>query len=103
VFLNLAQNSHRAVQSVSIRKLEITATMNGQRALISFQDSGHGVVDPHRLFQPFQEGADVTGLGLFISRVLIRSNGGELRHQPGGPGCSFLADVPLATTRKCNA
>jgi two-component system sensor kinase FixL len=104
VFLNLAQNSHRAVQNGSERRLEIRAgaTRNG-RALICFEDSGPGIAHPQHLFQPFQQGSDVTGLGLFISRALVRSYGGELRFEPVPQGCCFAIELPLTAARKQHA
>lgn len=96
VFMNLAQNSHRAVQTSSLRNLTIEMTVDGPRARIAFLDTGHGIADPQRLFQPFQENADVTGLGLFISRAIVRGYGGELMHRPVEAGCCFVVELPLA-------
>lgn len=103
VFLNLAQNSHRAVQAGSARKLAIQVAVSGKRAMITFGDTGCGIADPRHLFQPFQQGADVTGLGLFISRALVRSYGGELRFQPQAEGCSFTVELPVTSVRRANA
>ena len=47
-----------------------------------FEDSGPGIAAPERLFQPFQQGAEGTGLGLYISRAVLRSYGGDLRFEP---------------------
>jgi PAS domain S-box-containing protein len=95
VFLNLAQNSFRAVQSRPVRGLSISVISRAERALVVFRDTGCGIPDPSHLFQPFQEGADVTGLGLFISRVLVRSYGGELQYREVDGGCSFIVELPL--------
>jgi PAS domain S-box-containing protein len=103
VFLNLAQNSQRAVQTKSERKLHVTACASGERALITFRDTGCGIAEPHLLFQPFQENAKVTGLGLFISRALARSFGGDLWFEPAEQGSSFVVELPLAETRIRNA
>ena len=96
VFLNLAQNSLRAVGEAPVRDLEITVLAGDQRVLVFFQDSGPGVEAPERLFQPFQAGADGTGLGLYISRAIVRSYGGDLRFDPTAPGCCFVVELPLA-------
>jgi signal transduction histidine kinase len=96
VFLNLAQNSLRAVGQEAVRELEITVTRSGQQALIFFQDSGRGVEAPERLFQPFQAGAGGTGLGLYIARAIMRSYGGDLRFDPTGSGCRFELELRLA-------
>jgi PAS domain S-box-containing protein len=93
-FLNLARNSRRAVQECSRRELNITVSAHGQKAIVRFQDSGPGIAAPDRLFQPFQPGASSTGLGLFVSRAIIRTFGGELHHlQPAGE-CSFVIEIP---------
>ena len=96
VFLNLAQNSLRAVSEGPVRNLEITALEGEQRVLVFFQDSGPGVEAPERLFQPFQAGADGTGLGLYISRAIVRSYGGDLRFEESTRGCCFVVELPVA-------
>jgi PAS domain S-box-containing protein len=96
VFLNLAQNGLRAVAEGPVRELEITVQAGEQRALVFFEDSGPGVESPERLFQPFQAGADGTGLGLYISRAIVRSYGGDLRFDPSAQGCRFVVELPLA-------
>ncbi len=102
VFLNLAQNSYRAVQASTVRALTIHAAVSGNRATVTFRDSGCGIENPQYLFQPFQQGADVTGLGLFISRVIVRSYGGELKFQPVKQGCAFVVELPLVGVRHSN-
>jgi PAS domain S-box-containing protein len=95
-FLNLAQNSHRAVQDGPARELLIAVSVEGRTANIRFQDTGPGVADPARLFAPFQPGADGTGLGLYVSRAVIRGYGGELRYEPHAGGACFRVEIPLA-------
>jgi two-component system sensor kinase FixL len=103
VFMNLAQNSHRAVQGGKVRQLEVCVTCKGTRVFVTFTDSGCGVANPQCLFQPFQKDADVTGLGLFVSRTLVRSYGGELRYEPIEGGAQFVVELPLAGERKNHA
>src|SRR5205823_5968631 len=61
-FLNLAQNSLRAVQGCTVRELSITVSVEQQRVAVRFQDTGPGIATPERLFEPFQPGADGAGL-----------------------------------------
>lgn len=89
VLLNLSQNSLRAVQDVSTRKLHVSASATGANVCISVEDTGPGVARPETLFQPFREGSAGAGLGLFIARNIVRSLGGELRHVPTPSGCRF--------------
>jgi two-component system sensor kinase FixL len=93
--LNLAQNSHRAVQEGSVRELDITVSAQDGKALIRFQDSGPGIAIPDRLFQPFQQAADGTGLGLYVSRAVIRSYGGELRFESQAKGACFVIELQV--------
>jgi two-component system sensor kinase FixL len=95
-FLNLAQNSHRAVEQRSVRELTISVAEERQRATVRFEDTGPGVSSPQPLFQPFQQGADRTGMGLYISRAILRSYGGELRYEPGEKGACFAVDLQVA-------
>jgi two-component system sensor kinase FixL len=94
-FLNLAQNSLRAVEPCPQREFGVTVSVKGERAIVHFRDSGPGVRSPLRLFQPFQEGAEVTGIGLYVSRAILRSYGGELRYQPESSGACFAVELQV--------
>ena len=97
VFLNLAQNSLRAVRQGQARELTVTAAAGSRRVQIRFQDSGCGIPDPRSLFQPFRSGTDSTGLGLYISRSLLRSYGGEMQLEPSERGACFLVELQFAS------
>lgn len=94
-FLNLAQNSHRAVQEGPVRELDIAVSVQEGKALIRFHDSGPGIASVEGLFQPFQAAADGTGLGLYVSRAIVRSYGGELRFEPQAQGSCFVIELQL--------
>jgi signal transduction histidine kinase len=94
--LNLVQNSYKAVQESLLRELSITVCVASERAFVRLKDSGPGISSPDRLFQPFQAGTDGTGLGLYISRAIVRSYGGDVRFEPGPEGSCFL--IELQTT-----
>ena len=96
VFLNLAQNSHRAVQGVDGRELQISVSVENRKSVVAFQDSGPGVASPQSLFQPFQPGAGGTGLGLYVSRAVMRSYGGDLRFEPAVSGACFKVELQVA-------
>jgi signal transduction histidine kinase len=59
-------------------------------------DTGPGISSVAKLFQPFQQSAESTGLGLYLSRAFVRSFHGEFRHDPSMPGCSFVIDLAMA-------
>jgi len=97
VFLNLARNSQRAMESVEKKRLTISTDVQPAKIAIRFEDTGIGIASPYELFRPFQPGANSSGLGLYISRAILRSFGGELKFEPRSQGCCFavtLAAVP---------
>jgi two-component system, LuxR family, sensor kinase FixL len=92
-FLNLAHNSHSAVLDRPVRELNISVHIKHDRVAIHFGDTGPGVSMPGQLFQPLQRGADGSGLGLYVSRAVVRSYGGELRFEPQAPGSCFVVEL----------
>jgi signal transduction histidine kinase len=94
-FLNLAQNSLRAVEQSQKRELRIQVLLAADKVLVRFEDSGPGIASAERLFQPFQAGAEGTGLGLYISRALVRSYGGDLRYEPREGTCCFVVELQI--------
>ncbi len=98
VFLNLIKNSQRAMLNQKVRELTVVAKAEKQRVLVRFRDTGGGVTNPERLFRPFQQGAQATGLGLYLSRAFMRSFRGDLRYEPEPHGASFIVDLSPAVT-----
>jgi C4-dicarboxylate-specific signal transduction histidine kinase len=97
VFMNLAQNSLRAMENSKEKQLTIFASReDAGRVVVRFRDTGAGVAYPERLFKPFQPEADGTGLGLYVSRALVRSLGGDLRYEPQAVGAGFAVEVVSA-------
>src|SRR5258708_38084700 len=100
VFLNPTKISHGAMLDRVSRELKITARAEGQRIAVRVQDTGGGVEHPEHLFRPFQPGAQSTGLGVYLSRALMRSFRGDLRYEPEPRGATFvveLSPVPAVT------
>jgi two-component system sensor kinase FixL len=81
VFLNLAKNSQRAMTSTRKKQLRISARRHGGTVVIRFEDTGTGIAAPENLFRPFLSSAESTGLGLYVSRAIMRSFGGELGYR----------------------
>jgi two-component system, LuxR family, sensor kinase FixL len=93
VFLNLIKNSERAMSTQARQVMTVTARMEQQRIAVEFRDTGGGVRNPERLFRPFQQGAQATGLGLYLSRAFMRSFRGDLRYEPEPDGSSFIVEL----------
>ena len=94
-FLNLVQNSYRAVQEGVLRELAITVSRAAEMVIVRLRDSGPGIPAPEQLFQPFQAGTDGAGLGLYISRAIVRSYGGDLRFEPVEAGACFVVALQV--------
>jgi C4-dicarboxylate-specific signal transduction histidine kinase len=99
VFLNLVQNSYRAIQDCAIKELTIRVFLKGGQVEVQLHDSGPGIPRPEHLFQPFRTGAEGSGLGLYISRAMVRSYGGELRFEtgfePAAAGACFTIELQV--------
>jgi len=98
VFLNLARNSQRAMQRSEAKRLRVSASDEGSTVVIRFEDTGVGISSPENLFRPFQRGADSSGLGLYVSRAIIHSFGGELLYERRSRGCCFAVVLPSLST-----
>jgi two-component system, LuxR family, sensor kinase FixL len=95
VFLNLAKNSQRAMTSTPTKSLRIAARQENGKVVIRFEDTGTGVASPENLFRPFQRGAESSGIGLYISRAIMRSFGGDLVNEPRPEGSCFAVVLPV--------
>jgi two-component system, LuxR family, sensor kinase FixL len=98
VFLNLTKNSQRAMLDQASRELKIVARNEGHHVVVRVQDTGGGVLHPEHLFRPFQPGAQSTGLGVYLSRALMRSFRGDLRYEPEPHGAMFVVELSPVLT-----
>lgn len=94
VFLNLTQNSRKALEGRPGSLVSVAAYQIGGSIVVRFSDNGPGISSNDSLFQPFQTGATSTGLGLYISRAIIRTYGGELQYVRSARKKYFLIELP---------
>ncbi len=104
VFLNIVNNAVDAMieegKADSERRLKVTITAQDNFVNILFQDSGPGLKEPHRIFEPFYTTKSIgkgTGLGLSICYGLVKEHGGEIsaRNAEGG-GAIIEVKLPSA-------
>ena len=100
VFLNLSLNSRRAMETTDKRRLTISSTVEADSVVIRFEDTGVGIPSPNGLFRPFQHGADATGLGLYVSRAILRSFDAELIFEPRTEGTCFAVRLTSIVSRR---
>ena len=93
VFLNMALNSERAMAQSPQKQFSVNVEVGAAEVGIRLSDTGAGIPDVSRLFEPFQAGATGSGLGLYISRAIVRSFGGEIRHEPQAHGTCFVVEL----------
>jgi len=93
VFLNLVRNSVRALASKPEPRLVLRVTEAPQSVSIAVIDNGEGVAQPELLFRPFQPHAKGSGLGLCVSRALMRTLHGDLIYQPSDRGATFVVTL----------
>jgi len=99
VLLNLVRNAIEALNTAGSARREVTiATASGPKAVeVTVTDSGPGVADIERAFEPFYSTkAEGMGIGLAISRSIIEAHGGRLTGQSSpGHGATFKFTLPL--------
>ena len=102
VLLNILNNAIDAVEESARRSIIISATRQGDRVFIRFDDSGPGFSDLNRAFDPFFTTKPVgkgTGLGLSICYGIIQEAGGEIVLSNKQPfGASISLEFPAAVT-----
>lgn len=100
VFSQLISNAADALQEVNGGALEIRISHADSYVIIEFQDSGPGLKEPTRVFEPFYTTKVVgkgTGLGLSTCYGILQQHQGEItcRNRPLGGAC-FTIRLPLA-------
>jgi PAS domain S-box-containing protein len=99
VFLNMVNNAVDAILECSSEgDLWVHTAIDGERLVIEFADSGPGVKDASRVFDPFYTTKPVgkgTGLGLSICYGIITEHGGTIRVRNIPPrGACFTVELP---------
>jgi two-component system C4-dicarboxylate transport sensor histidine kinase DctB len=92
VFVNLITNAADAMADSAERRIDLELRDHGDAVLITLRDTGPGIAEPDKLFEPFYTTKEVgasegMGLGLSISYGLVKSCGGAIRgrnHPDGG-------------------
>lgn len=100
VFLNILNNAVDAVIEKNTNgEIWIRTMVAGNRLRVEITDSGPGVKDPHRVFDPFYTTKPVgkgTGLGLSICYGIVKEHGGEIQVRNSPPrGATFAIVLPI--------
>jgi signal transduction histidine kinase len=107
VFLNIINNAVDSIMDLGEGgSLKVRIYPEGPRVCVEFRDSGTGLADPGKIFDPFYTTKKIgkgSGLGLSICYGIVREHGGKyhrLQSQAGGrggstqiPGCQHAERV----------
>jgi signal transduction histidine kinase len=98
VFFNIVSNAIEAMDSVEGGVLSIKTARDRGNVVILFSDTGPGLKDPHRVFDPFYTTKPVgkgTGLGLSICFGIVQEHGGKILCYNGqSGGAVFRVELP---------
>ena len=101
VFLNVLNNAYDAIRETGDPGvIEIETAVHDGAAEISFTDTGAGIREPQRIFDPFYTTKGLgkgTGLGLSICYGIVREHGGEIiaGNRSSGKGAAFTVRIPI--------
>ena len=98
-FVEIIDNAMDAIEDAGGGSLDITAAREGLDLVFQFSDTGPGIRDPQRVFDPFYTTKPVgkgTGLGLSAVYGVIQDHAGQItcRNRPEG-GAEFIVRLPL--------
>jgi len=99
-FVEIIENAMDALEENSGGSLEITAQRQGDEAVLQFSDTGLGIREPQRVFDPFYTTKPVgkgTGLGLSAVYGVIHEHSGQITcmNKPEG-GALFVVRFHVA-------
>jgi signal transduction histidine kinase len=97
-FVEIIENAMDALAEAGGGSLKITAQRHGSEAVLQFSDTGPGIREPQRVFDPFYTTKPVgkgTGLGLSAVYGVIQDHHGQItcQNKPEG-GALFIVRLP---------
>jgi signal transduction histidine kinase len=99
--LEIIGNSMDAMEDAGGGTLWTSARCEGNEVVLKFSDSGPGILEPERVFDPFYTTKPVgkgTGLGLSATYGVVQDHGGQIvcHNRPEG-GAVFVLRLPVAS------
>ena len=101
---NLVDNAIKFSTSARSPSVVITAMKDGNYAKVKVMDNGPGIASnlmPKLFTKTFLTSESGTGLGLYVSRLVVEVHGGKIwaENNAGIPGASFIFTLPLVRSR----
>jgi len=100
-FVQIVENALDALEEAGGGSLQVSAQHHGKEVVVQFSDSGSGMKEPHRVFDPFYTTKPIgkgTGLGLSAVYGVVQDHRGQItcQNKPEG-GAVFLLRLPVAS------
>ncbi len=99
-FVQIVDNALDALEEAGGGLLHVSARIQGEEVVVQFSDSGPGIKEPHRVFDPFYTTKPIgkgTGLGLSAVYGVVQDHQGQItcQNKPEG-GAVFVLRLPVA-------
>jgi len=98
-FVQIVENALDALEEAGGGLLRVSARVQGEEVVVQFSDSGPGLKEPHRVFDPFYTTKPIgkgTGLGLSAVYGVVQDHCGQItcQNNPEG-GAMFVLRFPV--------
>jgi signal transduction histidine kinase len=98
-FVQIVENALDALEEAGGGLLRVSANRQGEEVVVQFSDSGPGLKEPHRVFDPFYTTKPIgkgTGLGLSAVYGVVQDHQGQItcQNKPEG-GAVFVLRLPM--------
>jgi two-component system NtrC family sensor kinase len=99
-FVQIVENALDALEETGGGLLRVSAHRQGEDVVVQFSDSGPGIREPHRVFDPFYTTKPIgkgTGLGLSAVYGVVQDHQGQItcQNKPEG-GAVFVMRLPMS-------
>jgi two-component system NtrC family sensor kinase len=106
-FVQIVENALDALEEAGGGLLRVSAQLQEEEMVVQFSDSGPGIKEPHRVFDPFYTTKPIgkgTGLGLSAVYGVIQEHQGQIacQNKPEG-GALFVLRLPVASQAEAQA
>ena len=106
-FAQIVENALDALEESGGGLLQVSAHLEGQEVIVQFSDSGPGIKEPHRVFDPFYTTKPIgkgTGLGLSAVYGVVQDHRGQIscHNKPEG-GAVFVLHLPVPSHAESHA
>jgi two-component system NtrC family sensor kinase len=106
-FVQVVENALDALEEAGGGLLRVSAELQGEEVVVQFSDSGLGIREPHRVFDPFYTTKPIgkgTGLGLSAVYGVVQDHRGQITCQNKREGGAlFVLRLPVSSAVESQA